>query len=292
MIRSKKIAFATAVTLAGASCFFAAGGVFCAVTLHVPRTVGATPLNAKDVELSAIDGAKLRAWWMRPAAPNGDCVIVLHGIADSRQGSAGFAPMFLAQGYSVLAPDSRAHGESGGNFVTYGLLEKYDVLGWAHWMSSNGCRKIYGLGESLGASILIQAAAVEPIFAAIVSECPYADLREIAEYRMRQVLRLPPVLVGPIATLVIGSALSYARLFDGLDFRQVSPVTSIAHSSTPILLIHGLADIKTPPSQSEKLAAANPRDPLWLVPNARHTGASAAAPDEFRLRVLTWFASH
>jgi pimeloyl-ACP methyl ester carboxylesterase len=82
----------------------------------------------------------------------------------------------------------------------------------------------------------------------------------------------------------------YANLVDGLDFRQVSPVNSISHTATPILLIHGLADSRTPPSQSQKLAAANPRDTLWLVPNANHTGALAAAPDEFRRRVLSWFA--
>ena len=41
-----------------------------------------------------------------------------------------------------------------------------------------------------------------------------------------------------------------------------------------------------------ELAAANPRDQLWLVPNAGHTGAAAAEPEEFRRRVLTYFAEH
>src|SRR6185295_3975118 len=104
---------------------------------------------------------------------------LLHGISDSRLGVTGFAPMFVPERYSVLAPDSRGHGRSGGEFVTYGLLEKYDVLAWAHWMRREGCERIYGLGESLGASILIQAAAVEPVFRAIVAECPFADLRAI-----------------------------------------------------------------------------------------------------------------
>jgi pimeloyl-ACP methyl ester carboxylesterase len=121
-------------------------------------------------------------WWLRPAVSNGNCIIVLHGIADSRSSGVGFAPMF--PGYVVLAPDSRGHGESGGAYLTYGLLEKHDVIAWAHWMREKGCHKLYGLGESLGASILIQAVAVEPIFSAIVAECPYADLREMAEYRI------------------------------------------------------------------------------------------------------------
>jgi cephalosporin-C deacetylase-like acetyl esterase len=113
---------ALAVTLAGVLCFVAVGAAFCAATLHVTRRVGATPPNALNVEVVANDNVRLVAWWLRPATPNGNCVIVLHGIADSRAGSAGFAPMFLTQGYGVLGPDSRAHGESGREFVTYGLL--------------------------------------------------------------------------------------------------------------------------------------------------------------------------
>lgn len=225
---------------------------------------------------------------MQPSQPNGTCVIVLHGIADSRAGSAGFAPMFLDQGYSVLVPDSRAHGASGGNLVTYGLLERYDVIAWAHKMHSLGCRKLYGLGESLGASILIQAAAVEPAFSAIVAESPYADLREIAEYRVHWMTGLPDFL----AKAVVRSAVLYARTIDHLNLAAVSPVHDIAHTSTPILLIHGLQDWRTPASNSQELADANPRNALWLIPNGDHTNASSVAPEEFRNRVLAWFRDH
>jgi dipeptidyl aminopeptidase/acylaminoacyl peptidase len=91
---------------------------------------------------------------------------------------------------------------------------------------------------------------------------------------------------------VVGSGMLYARVVDGLDFREVSPLRSIRAASTPILLIHGLADFRTPPSNSRELASANAGDPLWLVAGAHHTGASSAAPEEFRKRVLGWFQAH
>ncbi len=276
------------LTIALMLCLVSAGAIFCGATLHVSRKLGPAPEGAATVSIAAQDGARLSAWWMKPSQSNGNCVIVLHGIGDSRVGSAGFAPMFLNQGYAVLLPDSRAHGASGGQFVTYGLLEKYDVIRWAHWMRGAGCGKTYGLGESLGASILIQAAAVAPVFAAIVAECPFADIRESAEYRMRRMFSVPPIA----AKLAVANGLLYARLVDGLHFREVSPLQSIAQASTPILLIHGLNDTRTPPYNSERLARANPNDPLWLVPNALHTGASAAAPEEFRRRVFGWFGEH
>jgi len=275
--------------LGGCALYFAAGAVFCLATLHVPRwPSGTPPAGAQDVSVVAADNATLRAWWIPAKHSNGNCVIVLHGIGASRAGSVGFAPMFLDEGYSVLAPDSRAHGASGGRLVTYGLLERYDVIAWAHKMRKLGCHKLYGLGESLGASILIQAAAVEPAFDAIAAESPYADLRGIAEYRVHQMAHVPDF----VAWAVVGSAVLYARTVDHLDLAAVSPVRDIARESTPVLLIHGLADRRTPPSNSEELARANRHNAVWLVTNGDHTNASSIAPGEFRRRVLGWFRQH
>jgi pimeloyl-ACP methyl ester carboxylesterase len=160
-------------------------------------------------------------------------------------------------------------------------------------MSHSGCQNLFALGESLGASILIQSAAVRPAFAAIVAECPFADLRETAQFRVRKMISgMPALLAIPAAKMAVNSGELYANWAYGLDLRQVSPVKAIASASTPILLIHGLGDFRTPPSNSLELARSNPRDPLWLVPNALHTGASAAAPQGFRRRVLGWFAEH
>ena len=131
MVWFKKVSITVAVSLSGALCLVGVGASFCAATLHVPRHVGAPPPNTADVDVVANDKVQLKAWWLRPAKANGNCVIVLHGIADSRSSSVGFAPMFLRQGYAVLVPDSRAHGNSG-EFVTYGLLEKYDAVVCGH----------------------------------------------------------------------------------------------------------------------------------------------------------------
>lgn len=269
------------------------GAGFCAATLHVTRRTGPKPIGAEPVQIVADDRANLKAWWFNSKTPNGGCVIVLHGIADSRASSSGFAPMFLRPGYSVLAPDSRAHGESGGKFVTYGLLEKYDVVLWAHWMQRHGCQRIYGLGESLGASVLIQAIAVGPVFNAIVAESPYADLQHMAKYRLKQSVRLPAPLSGIVASGVVKAGMLYARLFDKLDFSQVAPMESLRASATPVLLIHGTGDTRTPPEESQRLASVRQNSiDLWLVPHGGHTDASSVAPSEFQARVLHWFSKH
>lgn len=280
----------------GALLLFLGGAVFAEGFLRSPRRPVPSPRALALPQRTAIesthiagrDGARLEAWFLTPGQANGKCVLVLHGIGDSRAGSSGFAGMFLDAGYRVLLPDLRAHGESGGAVVTFGLLERYDLLDWARWMQTGGCTALYGLGESLGAAALIEAAALAPLFRAIAAEGSYSDLRSIAEHRARQHLGR----FAPGARWFVASAMLFARLRYGFDFDQAAPVRAIARTQTPVLLIHGLEDRATPPSHSIGMAAANPQARLWLVPGARHTAAAITAPAEFRRRVLDWFATH
>ena len=301
-VLKRTLSIATALGVGALLVLTGAAAVFCQATLHVPRRAPGNLALAqtiypgaawRTVSIRAIDGAVLEAWFVEPSAkPSGRCVAVLHGIADSRSGAAGFAPMFLAEGYAVLLPDSRGHGQSGGEFVTYGLLEKRDVLEWAHWMRSEGCAEIYGLGESLGASILIQATAIQPAFRAVVAECPFADLRAAGESRIQGMLPLPGWISEPAARVIVASGIAYAKLRYGLDFGEVSPIAAMERTNTPILLIHGMADRRTPCWHSQRLAQANASAVLWLVPHADHVRARSADPSGFRLRVLDWFARH
>lgn len=171
---------------------------------------------------------------------------------------ADFADMFLAAGYAVLLPDSRAHGESGGAIITYGLFEKLDALDWVHWLKQQGCAQVYGLGESLGGAVLIQTVALEPVFRAIVAECPYSSLESVAEYRVGRMSHLPAWAANAFAWPIIKSTEVYARAVYGISLGSVSPVNDLARTSTPVLLIHGKLDTETPPKHSELLARANP----------------------------------
>lgn len=85
----------------------------------------------------------------------------------------------------------------------------------------------------------------------------------------------------------------YGKLTRSVDLSQVSPQNSVARSTVPILLIHGLADDNIPAQQSEMIRSQNPGDvALWEVPKAGHCGAVNVAGKEFNLRVLGWFSSH
>ncbi|HEX6880348.1 MAG TPA: alpha/beta fold hydrolase, partial [Terriglobales bacterium] len=165
-----------------------------------------------DVELHTTDHISLKGWYIDPPHSNGDAVILLHGVTDNREGIAGFAPMFLKAGYSVLMPDSRAHGESGGDIASYGLAERYDIAQWSSWLKNRHSGCIYLFGESMGAAIALQATAVTPGLCAVAVESPFSTFREIAYDRMAQHTPFGTWFWRSIGRPVVEIALAYSRL--------------------------------------------------------------------------------
>ncbi|HKE23668.1 MAG TPA: alpha/beta fold hydrolase [Bryobacteraceae bacterium] len=254
------------------------------------RIAAAGGASWQTSEVGAVDGIPLRAWLFLPREPNGSAAILLHGVGDSRRGVSSQAVILLQHGFTVLAPDSRGHGSSGGSLIGYGVFEADDVHRWADWLLSGAASaRLYGLGESMGAAILLESLRVEPRFRAVVAECPFAEFHEVAFDRLHQFSGLPAFALWPFVT----GGEFYARQHYGIDFRQASPEAAVAGTRTPILLIHGERDTNIPPRHSRELHAVNPQaTTVWIVPGATHVAALVAAPEEYARRVVSWFTDH
>jgi len=285
--------------------FSAIAGVFVADgTLHPARrpltqeeettmrdTANQLDYTLANASITTPDKITLRAWTIHPRHTNGDAVILLHGLADNRVGMTGYAQLLLANGFTVLLPDARAHGASGGSLATYGLLERNDIHQWFDFVAAQDhphC--IFGFAESMGAAELLQSLAVEPRFCAVAAESSFSTFREIAYDRMGQPFHLGPWFGRTLFRPVVEFAFLYARWKYGFDMQQVSPEDSVATTRVPVLLIHGQIDSNIPPRHSRRIQARNPNVVLWEVPNAEHCGAISTAPQEFNQRLLTWFS--
>jgi uncharacterized protein len=219
--------------------------------------------EVRPVVLHAADGAQLRAWYSVPARDNGKAIILLHGIGDNRGGVAGYGQMFLQQGYRVLLPDSRAHGESGGRLATYGLRENDDVHRWVSWLYDRGASCVDGFSESMGAARVLESMRSEPWFCAVVAHSPFSSFRSVAYDREGYFvgagrLGREPLVGRTIGLLPAEMAFTYAKWRYGVDLARANPVDALKSSTTPVLLIHGEADINILPRHSHILARANP----------------------------------
>ena len=250
-----------------------------------------------DVSVTAEDGVVLRAWSLRPANGNGDAVILLHGVADNRMGMLGYAELLLRHGFAVLLPDARAHGQSGGDAVTYGAKETGDVRRWFDWVENQDSpRCVDGLGNSMGAAVLLQSLTTTPGFCAVVAESPFANFREASYDRMGQWTGTGPWFGSTALRPAVETGLLYARFRYGADLGRDSPQDAVAASRVPVLLIHGKKDDNLPVYNSEMiLARSQSRGDavvLWEPANAGHTGAAGAEPEEYERRVIGWFEGH
>ena len=284
--------------------FCVVGGIFVADgTLHPARRpltdeesaavrLSSLGLHADltDVSITAPDAVTLRAWFIRPHHPNGDAVLLFHGLGDNRIGMTGYAQLLLQRGFTVLLPDARAHGSSGGTLATYGLLERNDIHQWFDFLQAQDHpRCIFGFGESMGAAQLLQSLDTHAHFCAVAAESPFANFREIAYDRMGQPFHLGPWVGRTFLRPLVEVAFLRARLKYHLKMEDISPENSVAASTIPVLLIHGEVDSNIPVRHSQRIHARAPNAVLWQVPGADHCGAISTAPEEFEQRLLTWF---
>jgi len=243
----------------------------------------------EDFVVRASDGAELRGWKVRPTAPNSDWVLLFHGISDNRTGVLGHAEFLLRRGYSVVMMDSRAHGKSGGDMVTYGWKERYDTVAITNALySTENVRHLDALGVSMGGAIALQSAAVEPGIEAVVAEDPFASLREVSyDYAGLDVSPLLGMTVFRLAPIMALDALEEAGGFNPDD---VSPVRAVAERPFPVLLICGTRDRTIPCRHAEQIyrAAAGPKE-FWIVDGAEHASALGRAPAEYEDRVIEFF---
>jgi uncharacterized protein len=249
-----------------------------------------TGATKEDFDVRAPDGVKLRGWIIRPATPSGDWVLLFHGVSDNRTGDLGYAEFLLRHAYSVVMMDSRAHGESGGSMATYGWLERYDTVAVTNaLLSSERVRHLYALGVSLGASIALQSAAVEPRIEAVVAEDPFSDLQEVSyDYAG---LHISPWLGKTIFRPAVIFAMRVVQREGRFSPSDVSPEKSVAARPFPVLLICGTLDRTIPCRHAERIysAARGPKQ-LWIVPGAQHASALGHSPAEYQRRVLACFS--
>jgi len=258
-------------------------------TEEMLRRTGATK---EDFSVRAPDGIELRGWKIRARSPNGDWVLLFHGVSDNRTGDLGHAELLLRHGYNVVMMDSRAHGESGGDMATYGWKERHDTVSITDALCLHETvRHLGALGVSMGAAIALQSAAVEPRIQAVIAEDPFADLREVSyDYAG---LEFSPLLGKTLfrpATIFAMKGMAEAGGFPPDD---VSPAKAVADRPFPVLLICGTRDHRIPCRHAQRIyQAARGTKQLWVVDGAEHASALGHAPAEYENRVIRFLTEN
>lgn len=195
------------------------------------------------------DGVEIRTWEARPAGKPKAAVLVLHGIADSKATQVETLRFLARRGVLAMAPDMRAHGDSGGKFATYGFVEKNDLSLLRTVVEKEFPGLPVGMwGTSYGGAVALQSMEVDDQFDFAIIESTFADLRDIARQQVVNHTSLPVSGLGPYFMNEAGKLASF-------DPGQVSPERSMEKIKVPVLHLHGVDDEIIPIGQGRRIAS-------------------------------------
>lgn len=233
-----------------------------------------------EVSVTAGDGTVLRGGFYD--AGSDVTVILLHTFDGSSEDSDYlFAPYYAARGCNLLLPDSRAHGESEGDRVTYGLLEGGDVAAWCEWLLERcgAQQQIILHGATLGANAALAGAALTEQNLAlaghirfIVGESPVVNLYDAADYLLDNQFHLPGAMVWLADQFAKGA-------LDGQSMKTVDLAAMTEGCTVPLLVLQGSGDTIVDPAATAAFCDGYAGDCQLLTANCAHGMVYATDPE-------------
>jgi fermentation-respiration switch protein FrsA (DUF1100 family) len=233
------------------------------------------------VTFRASDDLRLSGWYVR--SRNRAAVIIVRGGGRDRTGARRHAELLARHGYGVLLYDSRGRGESEGSPNAFGWGWRKDVAGALSFLGGRpdvDPDRIGALGLSTGAMVLIEVAAENEQFQAVVADG--ATVRSFSDYRNGVGLDFQaPFYVSLYTAARVLSGSSPGKPLEELVSR-IAP--------RPLLLIATGGSL---PGERDvnRVYAEAAREPveLWDLPDVNHTAAIRERAEEYERRVAGFF---
>ena len=242
----------------------------------------------EKVEIVSHDGLRLRGLYLHNPEAKGT-IILMHGYR--MDGYTDFTCVYRKYyelGFSLLNTFQRAHAESEGEYIAFGVLERFDCRDWAEYVADRfGPEHSIVLdGLSMGASTVLMAASLKlpENVKGIIADCGFTSPWDQLAYLCKTKYHVP---VHPF----LDSADLFARILGGFSLKGCSTIESMGRSRLPVLFLHGEDDQFVPTSFSVRAfeACAGPKR-LVTIPGAAH-GVSYLVDKERCDRELEAFLS-
>ena len=240
--------------------------------LIAPRSEWVRSQELEHIWITARDGIKLRGWYLPCDKPTDKLAIILHGYTSKGLDSASHAYFFNRMGFDCIMPDHRAHGESDGDYIGFGILDRFDCCSWIEYVRERfgEDKKILLHGTSMGATTALMAAGMPEAHdsvKAVISDCAFTSPHDVFAHILKRDYHLPKFPIMNINSVI-------CRMKAGYGFKDYSTLEAVKNIKCPVLFIHGGEDKFVPTSMtfSNYEACTAPKD-LLIVENAGH-GAS------------------
>jgi pimeloyl-ACP methyl ester carboxylesterase len=231
----------------------------------------------ESVTYETADGVRLKGWWV--PAPGDRAVLLLHGKGGYRMGPhTGIFELgrwYRMQGYSVLLPDLRAHGESGGVISHFGAKESDEMAAWIDAIDPQGALRWRLHGFSMGAvTALLMNRKVPGRFVRVIADSPWIDFEALVRQELRRRAGLPFWTYGYVKGLA-------EHLF-GLDFETIDPLRNPSVlCAGNVRYLFGSDDSLLPPLPWQTLRRICPDAKITIFAGAGHVAAFKESPEAY-----------
>lgn len=239
------------------------------------------------VEITADDGNIMKGHWF-PVENANRIIIAMHGWRSSWSRDFGMISEFFEKNRcSVLYPEQRGQGSSGGEYMGLGILERYDCRSWIEWVNNNNLEAvpIYLMGISMGATTVLMASGLElpKNVRGIIADCGFTSPQEISKHVVEDNLHISFGLRGKVAD-------DLCRKKNQVGIRSCSTQEVLAKNNIPVLFIHGADDSFVPVSMTYEnyKACAAPKE-LLIVPGADHAMSYYAEREKYEQAVIAFW---
>lgn len=213
-----------------------------------------------DIQAEADDGTVLRGHLAENPVHRGT-VILVHGYRSC--GIRDFStviPVWYSWGFSVLAVEQRGCGRSGGKYITYGCLERYDIVKWTKVVAEKWPNlPIVVDGVSMGAATVLMGSGIGyPAQVKVaVADCGYTSPAEICKTVLKKTYHLPSFPVFTCCKIIT------KLLINNIDLEKTSCRSALEKSRTSgikFFIAHGRKDGLVPYWMSEENLKAFKKD--------------------------------
>lgn len=192
----------------------------------------------EDVYITSHDGLKLYGKFYE-GQKDKPVIIFFHGYrANATRDGSGIHTLGTEKGLNILVITQRAHNESEGKTITFGIKESIDCLSWIDYVKDRfgHDKKVILWGISMGAATVLTAAGrdLPDNVLGIGADCAYSSTKDI----LKSVIKGMKLPVAPAYFF----ARMGAKIYGGFDIEETSPMEAVKKAKVPILFIHGVAD--------------------------------------------------
>ncbi len=242
-------------------------------------------IEKEHIVINSFDGTKLHGDFRRCDSPK-RVIIAMHGWRSSCGEDFGMMDSFFNKNNChVLYTQQRGQGISEGQYMGFGLIERFDCFEWVKYINERYSLPIYLAGVSMGASTVLMASNLNmpENIKGIIADCGFTSPHSIWKHVANNNLKLSYGVIGKIANDICKKKIQ-------IGTKDFSVPDAMKTNKIPVLFIHGTDDHFVPVTMTyENYKSCNSPKRIMVVPGADHAMSYFVNSYEYEKELISFW---